>query len=81
MNVLLSSAGPPYLLYFCVKFYAADPCRLHEELTRLVKGKFRQTLAGKLFCLNETYNLLMIVITSHQSHVLHSSRVHVDGRY
>ncbi|KAK2567938.1 Band 4.1-like protein 4 [Acropora cervicornis] len=27
-------AGPPYLLYFCVKFYAADPCRLHEELTR-----------------------------------------------
>lgn len=28
------TAGPPYLLYFCVKFYAADPCRLHEELTR-----------------------------------------------
>lgn len=28
------TAGPPYLLYFCVKFYAADPCRLHEEVTR-----------------------------------------------
>lgn len=34
--VFFCSAGPPYLLYFCVKFYAADPCRLHEELTRLV---------------------------------------------
>ncbi|XP_048583850.1 band 4.1-like protein 5 isoform X2 [Nematostella vectensis] len=27
-------AGPPYLMYFCVKFYAADPNKLHEELTR-----------------------------------------------
>ncbi|XP_031573652.1 band 4.1-like protein 4 [Actinia tenebrosa] len=27
-------AGPPYLLYFCVKFYASDPCNLQEELTR-----------------------------------------------
>ena len=35
-------AGPPYLLYFCVKFYAADPCRLHEELTRLVQAHMSQ---------------------------------------
>ncbi|XP_037079099.1 band 4.1-like protein 4A [Pollicipes pollicipes] len=24
----------PFTLYFCVKFYAADPCRLLEEITR-----------------------------------------------
>ena len=29
-------AGPPYLLYFGVKFYAPDPCKLQEELTRYV---------------------------------------------
>uniref|UniRef100_A0A667YSY0 FERM domain-containing protein n=1 Tax=Myripristis murdjan TaxID=586833 RepID=A0A667YSY0_9TELE len=26
--------GPPYTLYFGVKFYAADPCRLQDETTR-----------------------------------------------
>ncbi|XP_078588204.1 band 4.1-like protein 4 isoform X2 [Branchiostoma floridae x Branchiostoma japonicum] len=25
---------PPYRLYFGVKFYAEDPCRLHQEITR-----------------------------------------------
>lgn len=24
----------PYVLYFGVKFYAADPCKLLEEITR-----------------------------------------------
>uniref|UniRef100_A0A4W5MZG9 Erythrocyte membrane protein band 4.1-like 4A n=1 Tax=Hucho hucho TaxID=62062 RepID=A0A4W5MZG9_9TELE len=28
------SAGPPYTLYFGVKFYAEDPCKLKEEITR-----------------------------------------------
>uniref|UniRef100_A0A8C8HAA4 FERM domain-containing protein n=1 Tax=Oncorhynchus tshawytscha TaxID=74940 RepID=A0A8C8HAA4_ONCTS len=26
--------GPPYTLYFGVKFYAEDPCKLKEEITR-----------------------------------------------
>ena len=26
--------GPPYTLHFRVKFYAAEPQDLHEELTR-----------------------------------------------
>ena len=30
----LSAALPPHTLYFGVKFYAADPCKLREELTR-----------------------------------------------
>ncbi|KAM4634165.1 band 4.1-like protein 4 [Polymixia lowei] len=30
----LISTGPPYTLYFGVKFYAEDPCRLKEEITR-----------------------------------------------
>ncbi|KXJ28844.1 Band 4.1-like protein 5 [Exaiptasia diaphana] len=29
----VARAGPPYLLYFCVKFYASDPCCLSEEIT------------------------------------------------
>lgn len=41
-------AGPPYLLYFCVKFYAADPCRLHEELTRLVQDHMTQFMSETL---------------------------------
>lgn len=28
--------GPPYLLYFRVKFYVCDPSKLHEEYTRYV---------------------------------------------
>ncbi|XP_056147157.1 LOW QUALITY PROTEIN: band 4.1-like protein 4 [Lampris incognitus] len=30
----LISTGPPYTLYFGVKFYAEDPCKLKEEITR-----------------------------------------------
>ncbi|XP_071009407.1 band 4.1-like protein 4 isoform X2 [Oncorhynchus clarkii lewisi] len=30
----LIATGPPYTLYFGVKFYAEDPCKLKEEITR-----------------------------------------------
>ncbi|KAM9138604.1 band 4.1-like protein 4A isoform 2-T2 [Pangshura tecta] len=30
----LINTGPPYTLYFGVKFYAEDPCKLKEEITR-----------------------------------------------
>ncbi|XP_057177382.1 band 4.1-like protein 4 isoform X1 [Triplophysa rosa] len=30
----LITTGPPYTLYFGVKFYAEDPCKLKEEITR-----------------------------------------------
>ncbi|XP_047016892.1 band 4.1-like protein 4 isoform X4 [Ictalurus punctatus] len=30
----LIATGPPYTLYFGVKFYAEDPCKLQEEITR-----------------------------------------------
>ncbi|TSM28163.1 Band 4.1-like protein 4A [Bagarius yarrelli] len=30
----LMATGPPYTLYFGVKFYAEDPCKLKEEVTR-----------------------------------------------
>ncbi|XP_028519290.1 band 4.1-like protein 5 [Exaiptasia diaphana] len=44
MNQLKS--GPPYLLYFCVKFYASDPCCLSEEITRYL---FFQQLKRDIF--------------------------------
>ncbi|XP_060765174.1 band 4.1-like protein 4 isoform X3 [Neoarius graeffei] len=30
----LIATGPPYTVYFGVKFYAEDPCKLKEEITR-----------------------------------------------
>ncbi|KAL0965802.1 hypothetical protein UPYG_G00285890 [Umbra pygmaea] len=30
----LITTGPPYTLYFGLKFYAEDPCKLKEEITR-----------------------------------------------
>ncbi|KAK2498127.1 hypothetical protein MC885_006618, partial [Smutsia gigantea] len=30
----LINTGPPYTLYFAIKFYAEDPCKLKEEITR-----------------------------------------------
>ncbi|OXB79492.1 UNVERIFIED_CONTAM: hypothetical protein H355_013888 [Colinus virginianus] len=30
----LMNTGPPYTLYFGIKFYAEDPCKLKEEITR-----------------------------------------------
>ncbi|KAH9503133.1 hypothetical protein Btru_070024 [Bulinus truncatus] len=30
----LKGCSVPYKLYFCVKFYAADPCKLRDEITR-----------------------------------------------
>uniref|UniRef100_A0A671LYD1 Band 4.1-like protein 4 n=1 Tax=Sinocyclocheilus anshuiensis TaxID=1608454 RepID=A0A671LYD1_9TELE len=32
----LITTGPPFTLYFGVKFYAEDPCKLKEEITRCV---------------------------------------------
>lgn len=32
--LFLILAGPPYTLYFGIKFYADDPCKLKEEITR-----------------------------------------------
>ncbi|KAJ8289290.1 hypothetical protein COCON_G00019490 [Conger conger] len=44
--------GPPYTLYFRVKFYSSEPNNLHEELTRyLFVLQLRQDiLSGKLKC-------------------------------
>lgn len=37
----LKGTTEPFDLYFGVKFYAADPCKLLEEITRLVDFNFR----------------------------------------
>lgn len=33
-TIFFPAAGPPYTLYFGIKFYAEDPCKLKEEITR-----------------------------------------------
>ncbi|KAF7250285.1 Band 4.1-like protein 4A, partial [Varanus komodoensis] len=48
----LINTGPPYTLYFGVKFYAEDPCRLKEEITRyqfFLQVK-QDVLQGRLPC-------------------------------
>ena len=40
-NGLVSDAQQ-HMLYFGVKFYAADPCKLHEEITRYSISAFGQ---------------------------------------
>lgn len=48
----LISTGPPYTLYFGVKFYAEDPCKLKEEITRyqfFLQVK-QDVLQGRLPC-------------------------------
>ena len=30
--------GVKHMIYFGVKFYSADPCKLHEEITRYESG-------------------------------------------
>ncbi|XP_058877654.1 band 4.1-like protein 4A isoform X3 [Acipenser ruthenus] len=48
----LINTGPPYTLYFGVKFYADDPCKLKEEITRyqfLLQVK-QDVLQGRLPC-------------------------------
>uniref|UniRef100_A0A673LEJ3 Band 4.1-like protein 4 n=1 Tax=Sinocyclocheilus rhinocerous TaxID=307959 RepID=A0A673LEJ3_9TELE len=45
-------AGPPFTLYFGVKFYAEDPCKLKEEITRyefFLQVK-QDVLQGRLPC-------------------------------
>lgn len=48
----LISTGPPFTLYFGVKFYAEDPCKLKEEITRyqfFLQVK-QDVLQGRLPC-------------------------------
>ncbi|XP_068103452.1 band 4.1-like protein 4A isoform X2 [Hyperolius riggenbachi] len=48
----LISTGPPYTLYFGVKFYSEDPCKLKEEVTRyqfFLQVK-QDVLQGRLPC-------------------------------
>ncbi|KAJ6657814.1 hypothetical protein lerEdw1_001864 [Lerista edwardsae] len=48
--------GPPYMLYFRIKYYSSEPNNLHEEFTRyLFVLQLRQDiLSGKLKCPYET---------------------------
>ncbi|XP_045427797.1 band 4.1-like protein 4A isoform X4 [Pipistrellus kuhlii] len=49
---LSTVAGPPYTLYFGIKFYAEDPCKLKEEITRyqfFLQVK-QDVLQGRLPC-------------------------------
>uniref|UniRef100_A0A8B9S1M9 Erythrocyte membrane protein band 4.1 like 4A n=1 Tax=Accipiter nisus TaxID=211598 RepID=A0A8B9S1M9_9AVES len=46
------NTGPPYTLYFGIKFYAEDPCKLKEEITRyqfFLQVK-QDVLQGRLPC-------------------------------
>ncbi|XP_058022106.1 band 4.1-like protein 4A [Ahaetulla prasina] len=48
----LINTGPPYTLYFGVKYYAEDPCKLKEEITRyqfFLQVK-QDVLQGRLPC-------------------------------
>ncbi|XP_030049329.1 band 4.1-like protein 4A isoform X2 [Microcaecilia unicolor] len=48
----LTNTGPPYTLYFGVKFYTEDPCKLKEEITRyqfFLQVK-QDVLQGRLPC-------------------------------
>ncbi|XP_012875896.1 PREDICTED: band 4.1-like protein 4A isoform X1 [Dipodomys ordii] len=48
----LINTGPPYTLYFGIKFYADDPCKLKEEITRyqfFLQVK-QDVLQGRLPC-------------------------------
>ncbi|XP_068278470.1 band 4.1-like protein 4A isoform X3 [Nyctibius grandis] len=52
----LINTGPPYTLYFGVKFYAEDPCKLKEEITRyqfFLQVK-QDVLQGRLPCPTNT---------------------------
>ncbi|KAM4638905.1 band 4.1-like protein 4A isoform 4-T4 [Amazona ochrocephala] len=52
----LINTGPPYTLYFGIKFYAEDPCKLKEEITRyqfFLQVK-QDVLQGRLPCPSNT---------------------------
>ncbi|XP_065519224.1 band 4.1-like protein 4A isoform X2 [Lathamus discolor] len=52
----LINTGPPYTLYFGIKFYAEDPCNLKEEITRyqfFLQVK-QDVLQGRLPCPSNT---------------------------
>ncbi|XP_062460219.1 band 4.1-like protein 4A isoform X2 [Pezoporus occidentalis] len=52
----LINNGPPYTLYFGIKFYAEDPCKLKEEITRyqfFLQVK-QDVLQGRLPCPSNT---------------------------
>ncbi|XP_016809112.1 band 4.1-like protein 4A isoform X7 [Pan troglodytes] len=37
----LINTGPPYTLYFGIKFYAEDPCKLKEEITSDIESPYK----------------------------------------
>ncbi|XP_059395048.1 band 4.1-like protein 4 isoform X1 [Carassius carassius] len=63
----LITTGPPFTLYFGVKFYAEDPCKLKEEITRyefFLQVK-QDVLQGRLPCpLNISAQLGALAIQS-----------------
>uniref|UniRef100_A0A8C6ZHP4 Erythrocyte membrane protein band 4.1-like 4A n=1 Tax=Nothoprocta perdicaria TaxID=30464 RepID=A0A8C6ZHP4_NOTPE len=63
----LINTGPPYTLYFGIKFYAEDPCKLKEEITRyqfFLQVK-QDVLQGRLPCtINTAAQLGAYVIQS-----------------
>uniref|UniRef100_A0A8C2J7J4 Erythrocyte membrane protein band 4.1-like 4A n=1 Tax=Cyprinus carpio TaxID=7962 RepID=A0A8C2J7J4_CYPCA len=63
----LITTGPPFTLYFGVKFYAEDPCKLKEEITRyefFLQVK-QDVLQGRLPCpLNISTQLGALAIQS-----------------
>ncbi|KAF5906912.1 band 4.1-like protein 4A, partial [Clarias magur] len=63
----LIATGPPYTLYFGVKFYAEDPCKLKEEITRyqfFLQIK-QDVLQGRLPCpFNVSVQMAALVIQS-----------------
>ncbi|XP_062870060.1 band 4.1-like protein 4 [Trichomycterus rosablanca] len=63
----LITTGSPYTLYFGVKFYAVDPCKLKEEITRyqfFLQVK-QDVLQGRLPCpLNVSTQMAALAIQS-----------------
>jgi len=62
--VLMSSGLNPIVLCFRVKFYAADPSLLKEEITRyfLYLQLRRDLLHGRLYCMPSDATILMALV-------------------
>ncbi len=52
---LFVADGASHMLYFGVKFYSADPCKLHEEITRY--GRHGNIIFVAFFIRKHAYNL------------------------
>ena len=72
LNNLILAGQQSCLFYFGVKFYAADPTKLQEEITRWVK----QTINGSSI-VNNLYRYANLYITSCVS--LHDRHVRFEG--